>query len=76
MAQPGAVWARNFVGFERETPKFPLFHGVGEGVGAEGSTVAGATKPVFRAAAAPKLLEMAIPIPNWSNVMGPIDSAM
>ena len=50
--------------------------GLGEALGAEGSAVVGAPKPVCRAAAAPKLLKIATPIPNWSNVMGPIDSAM
>ena len=60
--------------------KIPRLHGVGDdlgdGLGAEGSAVVGAPKPACRAAAAPKLLKIATPIPNWSNVMGPIDSAM
>ena len=54
-----------------------LAYGDGDGVGvAVGSPRAEAPKPVCRAAAAPKPLKIAMPIPNWSNVMGPIDSAM
>ena len=75
MAQPVA-YARQFCEFGTGDREIPLFQGVGDGLGAEGNAVAGTAKPLCRAAAAPKLLKIAAPIPNWSNVMGPIDSAM
>src|SRR5438034_9596590 len=75
MAQQGGL-GPEFCKFRTGDCKIPLFHGVGDGLGAGGSAGAGAPKPVCRAAAAPKLLKMATPIPNWSNVMGPIDTAM
>jgi hypothetical protein len=56
-------------------PKFSAFQGVGDGLDALGSIVAGTAKPLLRAAAEPKPLTIATPIPNWSRVMGPIDSA-
>jgi hypothetical protein len=70
------VSALNFVSFQRKIAQIALFHGVGDGLGAAGKAVAGTAKPALRAAAAPKLLEIATPIPNWSSVMGPIDSTM
>ena len=49
-------------------------YGVGDGLGVGGMVVGGALQLVCRPPA-PKLLRMATAIPNWSSVMGPIDSA-
>ena len=76
MAQPGSLGPPVFASSRRGDRKVPLFQGVGDGLGAGGRAVAGAPKPLCRAAAVPKLLRTATPIPSWSNVMGPIDSAM
>ena len=51
-----------------------LRQGVGDGFEAGGIAMAGVLQPVCRADA-PKLLRIATPIPSWSSVMGPIDSA-
>jgi hypothetical protein len=74
MAQQGVDWLIRR--FPIESLPNSLLHGVGDGLGADGTTVAGAANPVCRAAAGPKLLKTATAIPNWSSVMGPIDSTM
>ena len=52
-----------------------IYHGVGEGLDVGGAVGAGGVLESICRAAVPKLLKIATPIPNWSSVIGPIDSA-
>src|SRR6476619_792725 len=76
MAQPGELGPPVLRVPNGKTAKIPPFQGVGDALGAGERAGAAAPRPACRAAAAPKLLKIAAPIPNWSNVMGPIDSAI